>query len=58
MAGRGATIILGVGFAQADAISKVSLNILMFSSQSLMRAGWMHQTCANMYLKSMKAHTL
>ena len=54
MAERGATIVLGVGFAQADASQKLQLIIRISSSLSLMWVGWMHRTCANMCLKNMK----
>ena len=52
MAERGATIVLGVGFAQADAIAKVAAEYpdVQFS---IIDVGWLDaQTCANMYLKA------
>ena len=56
MAERGATVVLGVGFAQADAIAKVSAEFpdTQFL-RSLMSAGLMVRTCASMSSRNMRA---
>ena len=55
MVDRGATIVLGLALHRQMLLLPLPRKIRMFSFQSLMCSGLMHQIYANMPLKSMKA---
>ena len=57
MVQRGATVVLGVGFAQADAIDKVAAENRIASFPSSTLAGWISPTCDSMPSRNMKVVT-